>query len=322
MVPLLELCYPPGMASSEPRLFELFRRRPTQYLKKNVTIQDRSYPVTILGSGRIPCVCIGVGTLLQRTLPDGFFEKFQLFSMDTYWIAANRLPEPERVTLQSIVDDILEAVQQLGLKKYFLMGHSCFGMVAIEVAKRSPQGLVGVMAVASPPRWDKVGIEKSCRYFEENASEVRKANHASRQKHFESMRKLDESIVSVNAYEADAAKYFYQFDISRKELEVLWENVEVDDALMNHFFGTLLPGFDLSLNMGLVKVPVMLAAGEFDYDSTPLYLWKDFPKPIDFTIIDCGNAGHWPQAENPEVFEKETWRWANKASTEKGRSDV
>lgn len=288
--------------------YSLFSRRPS-VLKKRVNIRGRVYPVTIQGTGKTPCICIGVGTLMQRTLSDQFFKTFQVISTDTYWIAKDRLSHPETLTMQDIVDDVLEVPRQLGLVEYILVGNSCFGIVAIEAAKRQPAGLKGVMAVAAPPRWDQKGIDASIQYFEKYASAERKANHVQRQEHFAKIKKPDESIVSVNAYEADAAKYFYNFNISRKEMEALWSGVEVDDSIMNHFFGYLLPNFDLSQGIEKVKVPVILQAGEFDFDSTPIHLWESFTHPPDFTILNCKQSGHWPQAESPEVFDQGSFEW-------------
>ncbi len=57
-------------------------------------------------------------------------------------------------------------------------------------------------------------------------------------------------------------------------------------------------------------MPVLVAAGESDYDSTPLYHWRHFAHPRDFTLIDCSESGHWPHAENAPVFDSAFGQWA------------
>lgn len=50
-------------------------------------------------------------------------------------------------------------------------------------------------------------------------------------------------------------------------------------------------------------------AGQYDYDCLPLNLWKNYPKPENFTIIDCENTGHWPNIENYKSFDLAIKKW-------------
>lgn len=49
-----------------------------------VTVRNKPYPVSVAGNG-IPCLVIGTGTLMQRTLSDRFKNLFEVYSSDLYW---------------------------------------------------------------------------------------------------------------------------------------------------------------------------------------------------------------------------------------------
>lgn len=128
-------------------------------------------------------------------------------------------------------------------------------------------------------------------------------------KHFEKIRQPNESLGSVNAYEADAARYWKDFNVSREFFELLWQGIHVDDHIINHFFSNILPRHDLKKNLDQVLLPVVLFAGQYDFDSVPLALWDSFPKPKYFTQINCVESGHWPQLECREFFEEKLIDW-------------
>ncbi len=281
---------------------------------KMISLRGQAYPATIDGKGKIPCLSIGTGMLMQRTFSKRFKDIFTLYTTDTYWIKKGKIPNPKSLTMKDIVDDILETAKQLDLKDYILVGNSCFGIVAIEAAKRQDPRIKGVMAVACAPRWNAEGNAFTKKHFEETASPERLESHKKRWAAFEKIRQPNESEVSLNFYEADGAKYWADYNVSREKLEELWHDVEAEDDIMNHFFGHLLPHFDLAPGMDKVEVPVVVSGGKYDYDSLPLLQWDNFPKPKKFTMIDCGEAGHWPHYENSEVFDRESFKWlkANK----------
>lgn len=283
-------------------------------ITKTILLHGNSYPVHIQGSGKIPCLCIGTGSLMQKTLSDKFKTLFTVYSTDTYWVKKHRIANPLELSISSIVEDTLETARQLGFEKYVLIGVSCFGIVALEVAKHLPSHLCGVMAMATPPYWNQKSKAITSQYFTTHASKERKDNHQQRQATYAKIRKPDESEVSINGYEADSAKYWANFNISRAQIEELWDGAEADDAIMNHFFETLLPNFDLELGINKIQVPVVVVGGNHDYDCCPALLWKDFPKPQNYHFIDCGEAGHWPHFENAQLFDHEIEMWALKNS--------
>jgi pimeloyl-ACP methyl ester carboxylesterase len=277
--------------------------------KINITLDNKEYPITIQGSEEIACLCIGIGTLMQRTLSDKFKELVTLYSCDLYWIETHSLENPHNLTINKIIDDIFRVIELLRLKNLILLAHSVFGIIALEAAKRSHPAIKGVIMVGSPPAWNNHVIQYANDYFEKHASLERKNNDKIRKENFLKIKKPIESEVSLNAYEANSARYWADFNISRQFLEELWKDIEVDDKICAHLFDTLLPNHDLVINIDKISIPVILFGGKLDYDCVPLELWKAHPKPSNFTIIDCGNTSHWPHFENSALFDAAIENW-------------
>lgn len=279
-----------------------------------ITIRGKEYPVNIDGNGELLALSIGIGSHMQMTLSKEIKKLMTIYSTDLYWINSKKLKQENisNLTMTDLVEDIISVLKQLNLKNCFLIGFSCYGILALEVAKRMPAELKGIVLVSTPPAWNDKVISHAQSYFETHASPERKLNDIKRKEHFSKIRKPNESIVSVNAYEADAARYWKDFTIERGFLDLLWYGINADDLIMNHFFSIILPHHKLETGIDLISIPVVLFAGQMDFDSVPLLLWQKFPKPSHFTVIDCGETGHWPNLENPNLFDTEFTKWVQK----------
>jgi pimeloyl-ACP methyl ester carboxylesterase len=95
-------------------------------------------------------------------------------------------------------------------------------------------------------------------------------------------------------------------------MQQLWRGIHCNDAVMNHLFNTLLAQYDFAPRVERINVPVIVAGGRKDYDSVPLAIWNQFPKPRQFELLDCGDAGHWPHWETPEQFDAGIMNWYRK----------
>ncbi len=56
-------------------------------------------------------------------------------------------PTPEQASIERYADDVLAVVRELKLGHWHIGGHSLGGMIALEIAGRSPAGLVGAIAL-------------------------------------------------------------------------------------------------------------------------------------------------------------------------------
>lgn len=280
---------------------------------QKVILNEQEYPVRIQGSGPFVCFSIGTGTLIPNMLSPSFKETFTVYSSDLYWDQDYKLQHPETLTIKQIALDIQSAAQQLGLNQYIVLGHSCFGIVALEIAKIDPN-VHGVMMVASCPAWNEETWNFTKEYFENHASPERKANDQKRRAYYELIKKPTDSEISLTVYIRDSAKYWANYEVDDVTIQNVWQGLVPDDAIVNHFFCTLLPNHYLEEDLEKVKCPVLLLGGPYDYDSLPMELWKKHPATQilgkKLTIVACPQSGHWPNIEDKAIFDQKTKEWA------------
>lgn len=276
--------------------------------KEDVILHDMPMPVFVAGEGDIPCLCIGIGSLLQKTFSDHFRRHFKVYSSDLYWVKQPSVIPTHRITIERICRDVIDMAKQLKLDQYYLAGHSVYGGLAMEVAKYQPPGLCGVIGIGATPGWNEAIIQFKNAYFEEHASAHRKARFATLQAQYNQSKQATDSLVSVNAYFAESPKYFAK-DVTWDEIQALWDGIDCDDAMANHLFTHLLADYDFTKNVDRIEVPVFVAGGQKDYDSVPLEIWQRYPTPSNFVLVDCGPVAHWPHFEAPERFDQTVLQW-------------
>jgi len=277
-------------------------------MNKVVSLNGQSYPVEVEGKGPIPCLCIGIGSLMLRSLSVQFKELFTVYSVDLYFDAANKHNEPSRLTMNTLALDVIKVIEGLGLSKPVIIAHSCFGILALEVAKLTTD-LRGIILVASAPQWNSQSIAATNDYFSTHAEPERIKNDQERKAKYALIKKPTDSEVSIERYIADSARYWADFNVTDEEIKALWKGTVIDDAVVNQFFEVILPNYDLKFHLEKVVCPVILLAGEKDFDSIPLVHWQTYPRPSHFTLIHCGDVGHWPQLEARELFDKSVGDW-------------
>jgi pimeloyl-ACP methyl ester carboxylesterase len=210
--------------------------------------------------------------------------------------------------MEILVADICETISQLNLDQPMIMAHSCFGIVALEVAKKLPT-LKGVILVACAPEWNSQSLAFTEKYYQTHAERARLANDKKRKALYLLTKKPTDSELSIEKYIADSARYWGNFEVTDEEILALWRGIKVNDWVANQFYETILPSHDLKKEIETIEAPVLLLAGERDYDSIPLVQWANYPHPSNFTIINCGPVGHWPQLENTLLFDNSVKNW-------------
>lgn len=276
-----------------------------------VTVNREQYKIHFSEvKGKMPIFIYGLGTLMRRTLSENFYHHFNIYSTDLYWEHRKALEDPaSNLTIRKIIDDIQVIVTQLQLDKYILCGHSTFGIIALEAAKHDPR-IAGVIMVGSPPNWNQHTWQTANQIFASSASNERKENDAKRRANYELVKKPNENECSINGYIRDTARYWKDFTRSDQFLKQLWEGVEADNAMFNVFFDQLLPNHHYDAHLEKIQCPVLLVGGPYDYDCVPLQLWQEAKKPKNFDMKVCPESGHWPNFEEPELFDKYVLEWS------------
>lgn len=270
-------------------------------------IRNKTYPVSVAGSG-VPCLVIGIGTLMQRTLSRRFKGHFEVCSSDVYWDARYKLEDPSSLTMEQIIDDIRELAESLKISSFVLFAHSAYGIVALEFAKKYPSALKGIIMVGSPVNSNpEVAYHNNC-YFESHASMERKKIDSERRTKFarEDLEKLDFSAKFLREYIwRDAARYWHDpsFDCTD-----LWQGVIVDEVL-NHFFTNILPKNNAQKGLDKIKCPIFLAAGMSDYDCCP-WMWSEIENPPSKLVVSrFEKSGHYPNYEEEQLFDERIASW-------------
>lgn len=272
-----------------------------------ITLRGKKFPVITAGSG-IPCLSIGIGTLGQRTLSDRFKKMFKVYSSDLYFDERFALQNPLTLTIDRMVDDIKKWSEQLSLNKFIIFGHSAFGLIALEYAKKYPETISGIIMVGTPINSNAEVAARNNEYFEKFAEPHRKKIDIERRTTVaqENIDKLDFLSRFLKEYiYRDSARYWHKPDF---DCSALWENIKID-PILEHLFSNLFPYLNVQNDLETIKCPIFLAAGYCDYDCCPLQ-WKEVQNlPHRMTISEFTESGHWPHCEEQELFDTRIEEW-------------
>lgn len=273
----------------------------------DVTICGKIYQVQKTGSG-IPCLSIGIGTLVQRSLSSFFNQHFAVYASDLYWTTNNSLQDNSQITIETIIDDIKELADALKLKNYIVIGHSAYGIVALEFAKKYPNLAAAILMIGTPLNSNLEVAAQNNAIFEKLADENRKAIDTKRREEVakENLNLLSPGDRFLREYiYRDAPRYWH---IPDYDCSSLWKGI-LPDKLLERFFAEILPKVDVRKNLETIQVPIFFAAGLSDFDCCP-WVWSDLPNlPPHMTISFFKQSGHWPQMEEPQLFDEKFIKW-------------
>ncbi|WP_435154851.1 alpha/beta fold hydrolase [Amycolatopsis sacchari] len=161
------------------------------------------------------------------------------------WGAARELPGPYGLT--QLADDALRVVDELGLSRYVLIGHSMGGKVAQLVAARRPAGLAGMVLVApAPPQPAEASAEEreALAHAYDNAETVSAA--------------LDHVLTHRPLLDPVRERVVADSLNATAEARLTWPRQGITE--------------DIADVVGAVEVPVLVLAGEHDRVDPPAVL--------------------------------------------------
>lgn len=291
-------------------------------MKQTITINGINYPLIKTGSGPIQCLVIGNVTHALSGISNQVKKEFTFYGSDLYWSTSHKYVDPTRLTIKQMCEDAHSIAEQLHLTHYIVYGFSAFGLLAVEYAKERPE-IAGVLMVSTPLRADQAMAKQAEAYFQAHASDERKLNEQQRLTHYQTIKKPDDTGVSINVYISHAARYWADYMISDQTIRHVWADFEYDTEIVNHFWGTLLPQLDSEKNIEAVNCPVLLVGGTYDFDCIPLITWPDsvIAKKLGphFSMVACDQSGHWPQFEEPACFDKAVIEWIHDLNKERSQ---
>jgi proline iminopeptidase len=250
-----------------------------------------------------PCIVV---TEMSKALSNELKNHFKFIFLNARVNMADP-GEINSITFDLLTKDVEQVRIALNLDKVGVFGHSIFGLIALEYARRYPQHTEFVIMNGTPPYVnDKFwGIQSS--YWMNNASAERKNANSENWKGIsvDALNSLGTSDAGKYKYILDAAWYFYDFNFDASHLlaDTYW-NMKV----LNHIFNVLMPVYNL-VQTKPVEAPVFLALGKFDF-SSPYIIWNDQKEKIPNLSVNLfEKSGHYSFYEEEELFRTKVIEW-------------
>lgn len=276
-----------------------------------VTANGVDFEYVIEGTGRT-CLVVGDGsTYVRRALSARVRERIRFVFL------GSRMTTPEEkvgdisgVTMDTLIDDIEEAREFLGLGRVCVFGFAISGILALEYARAYPQFATHVIMVGTPPFETARTPAAKPAFWEAHASPERTQAWADRRASVtaDSLARLSSSAAGILAYALDAPEYFHDpFYDPTELLEGAYWNMGAWD----HLFGVVLPKYEPGKDPP-VTTPVFLALGRDDF-AVPYTMWdgeRDRIPNLSYHIFD--RSGHWPMLEERELFDQLLLEWIQK----------
>lgn len=260
------------------------------------------------GAG-LSALVIGSSIYYPRTFSRSLRRSLRLTFVDVrHFAERDSSPGPGRISLDTYIDDIDRVHTELGLGRVVLMGHSHHGNLAMEYAKRYPERVSHVVVIGSPPVDVDATISAAERYWQDHASDERKATLRDNLAvlRAEGPDRMTPEQAYVARYVAESPKYWYD---SACDASWLWEGVPLDMEVIKAFRDFFTNGYELTWDAGQLTAPVLAVMGRYDY-AVPHLLWDEvrpMRKNLTFRVFE--HSGHTPQLEEPERFDRLLLDW-------------
>jgi len=254
----------------------------------------------------LPMIVLGASRLYPRYFPQSLREHFEIVFCDLrQWVPTPDGFDVTAITRDTFSDDVEAVRQAVGFDRPLVAGQSQHGAIALEYARRYPNSVRGVVAVAAvPPAGSGEGLESAEDFFQRDAHPERLAAHARNKAERRVPATVETSQDFIDAYVSNDAMGWYDFTF---DCSPLWEGTNVNPSVMGQLFEPEgLGGYEVEA----LDVPVFLALGRYDY-GIPFYLW-DQPKTklssLRYRLYE--KSGHHPPYEQPDEFATDLVEWA------------
>jgi len=256
-----------------------------------------------------PCLVVGSSVYYPRVFSQALREQLRLLFVDLrQFVPSDPSFGPDRISIETYADDIEQVRQTLRLGDVVVMGHSIHGNIALEYARRHPEHVLGVAAVAADALRSAAADEAVDRLWDAEASPERKEILAHRRAELtpEVRAALSPAELFVRDFEADSPQRWYDpaYDGSW-----LWEGVVPNVPVMDRVYGELFMHYDLAQGPTPIRVPVLVAHGRYDFAHPPT-LWDEHRHKLPtHTYVLFDRSSHTPPLEEPERFDTALLDW-------------
>lgn len=272
-----------------------------------VPVNGVELPYFIEGEG-IPCIVTCDPVLQQHALSDELREHFKFIFLDPRPNLPCDKPDCyDNITMDTLVEDIKQVRQALGLDKVSILGHSLCGIFALEYARKYPEHVSRVIMVGTPPGYNPVIKNIENEYWESHASDERKLILEQNQ-----AKLTEEALASMSPGEAKIAQYTASVPLTwydpTYDISGLFEGYRENTAGWNHVYTTMMGKYDIESG-DRITAPVFLAVGQYDF-YVPDILWDSLRDITpDLTYHFFNKSGHFPHVEEQALFDSLLIDW-------------
>lgn len=201
-----------------------------------------------------------------------------------------RSPHAQTMTYQAMAEDVVALLDQLGIERCDLLGHSMGGKVAISVARLYPQRLASLIVADIAPVAYEHGHEvifDAMRQVERDAPESRKQADAAMAKHVETL--TIRMFLATNLERGDDG--VMRWRVGLDEIKAAYADIVAEPAGEDSYSGPTL----------------VIRGSRSDYvdDALLSQVRAVLPEAQVITL----DAGHWLHAEAPEAFHESVDRF-------------
>jgi proline iminopeptidase len=269
-------------------------------------VEGGKLPYIIKGNGK-PIIVLSTFIMDSKTFSKELEKKFKLIFLNMRHFDKDNKLNSKEITLLSYINDIECLRKKLGYDKVAILGHSAHGLIAIEYSKLYPDNTSYLILIGTPPYFNRdfhTGKEK---FWDANASSERKEKY--QQKWNKEKRKI------INRFLPDDEKFkikmvarspqrWYDLDF---DPTYLWEDVEINSEIMNHFISNVTMDYSLPAS---IETPTFIAQGKYDF-AIPYITWTEERRSkftsLSFNIFE--KSSHFPQMEQQELFDEKIIEW-------------
>lgn len=273
----------------------------------NISVEGATLSYLVEGSG-IPVMVIGSSVYYPKTFSSNFRNSYRLAYADMrHFSVIEESSSSDKITLRTYLADIEQIREAIEFDRFVLVGHSHHGNLALEYTKQFPERVSHLVLIGTPPCNVQQTIAEGERYWDQQASQSRKAilarnntslyssNHAS----------IGEADAFVRQYAADGPKYWYNPNFDALPL---WQGVPVSMEALG-VFREFFVDYEFSCDPTRLNVPVLAVIGMHDY-AVPHTLWNDTLRNLQgLTYCLLDKSGHTPQLEEPGRFDQIVKDW-------------
>jgi proline iminopeptidase len=263
--------------------------------------------VQVEGQG-LPClVPANDAGFYQRTLSARLREHLQLVFVELRGSGESDPCPLEDVTLATLVDDLDRVRQALGLERVAVMGTSMYGVFPLLYALSSPAHASHLVVGCTVPGMLLDWQQQRGAYWETHASAERKALRQEVESHIaEETAGLPPAAAFIHSYIRTSYLFWAapHFDSTPYHAGTRNFNPALHNLIRRDWAAT-----DTVGQLGEIAAPVLLFMGAHDYVFPPT-VWDGVRERLqDCTYRLFEQAGHNPQVEDQEAFDRELLAW-------------